>query len=153
MPCLVTLVFVGRPDRVPLSSRQTTDSPGARRARPATGADERGAMRLLGDAGRYTTPEAEPNHYIEHLRSADLSVGTYSIPAGGVDDQTPHTEDEIYVVSNGRATIETPTGSAEVDPGTVIFVPAAEEHRFTHVTEDLALLVLFAPPEGARSNP
>lgn len=110
-------------------------------------------MPLLGDAGRYTAPEAEPNHYIEHLRSADLSVGTYSIPAGGVDDQTPHTEDEIYVVSNGRAMIETPTGSAEVGPGTVIFVPATEEHRFTHVTEDLALLVLFAPPEGARSGP
>ena len=27
----------------------------------------------------------------------------------------------------------------------MIFVPAGEEHRFTDVTEDLALLVVFGP--------
>jgi mannose-6-phosphate isomerase-like protein (cupin superfamily) len=27
----------------------------------------------------------------------------------------------------------------------VIFVPAGEEHRFTDITEDLALLVVFGP--------
>ena len=31
-----------------------------------------------------------PNEYIEELRTADLSVGTYAIPAGGVDEQSPH---------------------------------------------------------------
>lgn len=110
-------------------------------------------MRLIDDAGRYTAPGGGPNHYIEHFRSTDLSVGTYSIPAGGIDDQTPHTEDEIYVVCSGRATIETSTGSADVGPGAVVFVAAEEEHRFTNVSDDLALLVLFAPPEGARSGP
>ena len=67
------------------------------------------------------------------LFRSDLSLGTYSIPAGGVDDQTPHTEDEIYVVRSGRATLTTDTGTAEVGPGSVIFVPAGETHTFTDV--------------------
>ena len=29
----------------------------------------------------------EPSAYIEQLRSADLSFGTYLIPAGGTDDR------------------------------------------------------------------
>jgi hypothetical protein len=33
-----------------------------------------------------------------------------------------------------------------VGPGSVVFVAAGEEHRFVDVTEDLTLLVLFAPP-------
>ena len=79
------------------------------------------------------------------LQGPALSVGTYCIPAGGVDDQGPHAEDEIYVVTAGRARISTPDGAAGVGPGSVIFVPAGEEHRFVNITEDLALLVVFGP--------
>jgi hypothetical protein len=32
----------------------------------------------------------------------------------------------------------------------VFFVPAREEHRFHDITEDLAVLVFFAPAEGTR---
>jgi mannose-6-phosphate isomerase-like protein (cupin superfamily) len=109
-------------------------------------------MRVIAEAGAYTPPDdAEPNHWIVHLSSDDLSLGTYCIPAGGLDDQTPHTEDEIYVVRSGRATLKTGTGTAEVGPGSVIFVPAGETHTFTDVTEDLALVVIFAPPYGSRA--
>jgi mannose-6-phosphate isomerase-like protein (cupin superfamily) len=109
-------------------------------------------MRVITEAGAYSTPDvAEPNHWIVHLSSDDLSLGTYCIPAGGLDDQTPHTEDEIYVVRSGRATLRTETGTAEVGPGSVIFVPAGETHTFTDVTEDLALVVIFAPPYGSRA--
>ena len=90
-------------------------------------------------------------HWAEQLRVPDLSCGTYSIPAGGVDDQSPHTEDEIYVCTGGRAILRTPSGDAAIAPGVVVYVPAREEHRFVVVTEDLSLVVLFAPPEGARS--
>jgi quercetin dioxygenase-like cupin family protein len=38
-----------------------------------------------------------------------------------------------------------------VAPGSVMYVPAGETHRFTNVTEDLALLVLFAPAEYTRA--
>jgi len=110
-------------------------------------------MRVISEAGQFTAPAAgEHAHWIEQLSVPDLSVGSYSIPAGGVDDQTPHTEDEIYVVTAGRATIESGGDRAEVGPGSVIYVPAAEVHRFTDVTQDLALLVIFAPAEGSRAG-
>jgi len=108
-------------------------------------------MQVIEGAGRYTQATGgEPNHWAEHLASADLSVGTYSIPAGGLDDQEPHREDEIYVVQAGAATLVTGSGTAQVQAGSVIFVPAGEQHRFTDVREDLALLVIFAPPYGSR---
>jgi mannose-6-phosphate isomerase-like protein (cupin superfamily) len=108
-------------------------------------------MKVISAAGAYTPPAGrDGNHWIEHLRVADLSVGTYSVPAGGLDDQVPHTEDEIYVVTAGRAVLRADGDSAAVGPGSVIYVAAGEEHRFTDVTEDLAALVLFAPAEGAR---
>jgi len=97
-------------------------------------------MRIFAEAGTYTRPDGgDPNHWVVQMDSDDLSLGTYSIPAGGGDDQTPHTEDEIYVVRTGRATLATPSGTAPVGPGSVIYVPAGEEHRFTDVTEDLGL--------------
>lgn len=105
-------------------------------------------MRKLVGAGGFE--HGEPNHFAEQLRTTSLSVGTYSIPAGGVDDQAPHHEDEIYVVTAGRATLVTPSGVEQVGPGDVVFVPAEEEHRFTEVTENLALLVFFAPPYSGR---
>ena len=109
-------------------------------------------MRVIAQAGTFTPPDGtEPNHWVVHMNSDDLTVGTYSIPPGGLDDQTPHTEDEIYVVQAGRATLVTGSGSAEVGPGSVVFVPAAEAHQFTDIVEDLALLVIFAPPYESRS--
>lgn len=111
-------------------------------------------MRVIDGAGRYRDPGSAPNDYIEHFRSAQMSVGTYSIPAGGVDDQTPHTEDEIYVVTAGRARLVTDSGSTDVGPGDVLFVPSGEEHRFVDVAEDLTLLVCFAPPyRSSQENP
>ena len=107
-------------------------------------------MQIITGAGTWTDPAGAANHWVEHLRVADLSIGTYCIPAGGHDDQRPHTEDEIYVVTAGRASIVTPDGTAEVAPGSVIFVPAGEQHRFEDVTEDLALLVVFGPAYRSR---
>ena len=41
-------------------------------------------MDLIGPAGTFTPPDGgEPNHWIVHMNSDDLSLGTYSIPAGG----------------------------------------------------------------------
>src|SRR5579859_2998048 len=110
-------------------------------------------MEVISGAGEFLRPGDGSDGYLTHLVSADLSVGTYSLPVDAADDQSPHSEDEIYVVTSGRATLVADTGTAEVGPGSVIFVPAGEGHRFTSVTEDLALLVIFAPPYGSRSLP
>ena len=71
------------------------------------------------------------------------------LPAGGTDDQQPHAEDEIYVVQAGRARLVAGDGSVAVGPGSVVFVPAGELHRFVDVTEELAVLVVFVPAESA----
>ena len=63
-------------------------------------------MQVLSEAGAFTAPGSGSGvHGTEHLRVSDLSVGTYSIAAGADDDQEPHTEDEIYVVTAGRGTL------------------------------------------------
>jgi mannose-6-phosphate isomerase-like protein (cupin superfamily) len=105
-------------------------------------------MEIVADAGAWVDPPDGRPAYVEQLRTPDLSVGTYRIPAGGVDGQSPHTEDEIYVVTRGRARM----GDRHLKPGDVIFVPAGEDHRFEDVTEDLALLVVFGPAEGTRAT-
>lgn len=104
-------------------------------------------MQILRAAGHYAVPAGEPNLYREHLRVADLSVGTYCIPVGGKDGQLPHTEDEIYVVVRGRARLISDSGETDVGPGSVIFVPAHEHHQFTDISADLSVLVVFAPAE------
>jgi mannose-6-phosphate isomerase-like protein (cupin superfamily) len=104
------------------------------------------SMRVLRDATAYTPPGAAPNHWVEHFRTTYLSVGTYSIPAGGVDDQGPHSEEEIYVVVSGRAVLEADGQQVQVGTGSVVFVDAHVQHRFVDIEEDLTVLVLFAPP-------
>jgi mannose-6-phosphate isomerase-like protein (cupin superfamily) len=107
-------------------------------------------MDVLSGAGVFTAPAAgEPRHWVENFRSESLSVGTYSVPVGGRDTQVPHTEDEVYVVTSGRARMVADSGSADVGPGSVLFVPAHEEHRFVDITEDFTVLVIFAPPENS----
>jgi mannose-6-phosphate isomerase-like protein (cupin superfamily) len=86
--------------------------------------------------------------WVEQFAVPTLSVGTYCLPVGGVDEQSPHGEDELYVVTAGRARIATPGSVADVGPGSVIFVPAGEEHRFVDIVEDLTLLVVFGPAYG-----
>ena len=106
-------------------------------------------MEELSEAGRPPAGGAEAAWWREHLRTDDLSIGTYAIPAGGEDPQEPHTEDEVYVVSSGRAVLRGPGGAVAGGPGSVVFVAAGEEHRFERVEEDLVLIVIFGPAEGA----
>jgi quercetin dioxygenase-like cupin family protein len=109
-------------------------------------------MKVIAGAGEFiASARGQSATWAEHLRVADLSVGTYCIPAGGTDDQSPHTEDEIYIVTAGRARLESGGDVAEVRPGSVIYVPAGEVHRFTGIAEDLAVVVFFAPAEDSRA--
>jgi mannose-6-phosphate isomerase-like protein (cupin superfamily) len=88
--------------------------------------------------------------YVELHRSADLSVGLYLLPRGADDPQQPHGEDEVYHVVRGRARFERAGRVMDVEPGSVLVVPAREPHRFRDVAEDLVVLVAFGPAEGSR---
>lgn len=110
------------------------------------------SVEVIERAGRWAEPDASGATYAEHFATADLSLGTYSIRAGATDTQSPHSEDEIYVVTQGRAQFTSGDQTVTVEPGTVLFVPAKEEHRFHDISEDLVLLVVFGPAYGTRGE-
>jgi mannose-6-phosphate isomerase-like protein (cupin superfamily) len=81
----------------------------------------------------------------EPLRVPAMSVGVYLLSAGSKDEQAPHQEDEIYYVVRGRAALRIGSSTRAVAPGDCIFVAAGETHRFEDISDDLELLVVFAP--------
>jgi len=85
--------------------------------------------------------------YREFLRVEAMSAGLYVLPAGAKDHQKPHREDEMYYVIRGRARFKAGSEDREVSAGSVIFVAAEVGHRFYEITEELVVLVLFAPAE------
>jgi len=85
--------------------------------------------------------------YHEFLRTHDLSVGLYRLPAAGSDPQSPHTEDEVYFVVRGRATITVGNEEHPVTAGSVVFVGADVPHRFHDIEDELVVLVIFGPAE------
>ena len=89
--------------------------------------------------------------YLEFLRASSLSAGLYVLPVGAIDTQQPHTEDEVYYVVQGRGMVQVASENRAIEPGTTIFVPARVAHRFHTITEELVLLVFFAPAEGSRA--
>ena len=85
--------------------------------------------------------------YAEFLRRPGISMGVYHLPAGGKDLQHPHASDEVYVVLRGRGGLRVRDQEQDVRQGSVISVDHGEEHRFVDITEDLHILVIFAPPD------
>jgi len=85
--------------------------------------------------------------YHEVMRTHDLSVGIYVLEAGEVDRQSPHTEDEVYYVVSGRATISVGEEERPVEAGSIVFVDADVPHRFHDIEERLVVLVAFGPAE------
>src|SRR5262249_45046244 len=86
--------------------------------------------------------------YLEFLRIPSMSLGIYELPAGATDPQQPHNEDEVYYVLKGRGRIRVGEADRPVEAGDIVFVAARIEHRFHCITEDLSLLVFFAPAES-----
>jgi mannose-6-phosphate isomerase-like protein (cupin superfamily) len=90
--------------------------------------------------------------YLEFLRAADLSMGLYVLPAGGTDPQSPHSEDEVYYVVDGRAKIQVGDEDRLVQAGSVVYVAKTVEHRFLSIVQELRVLVFFAPAEYSNAR-
>ncbi|MGA8432620.1 MAG: cupin domain-containing protein [Candidatus Sulfotelmatobacter sp.] len=103
------------------------------------------------------------SRYFEFLRVPAMTSGVYVLSAGSVDPQQPHHEDEMYYIVRGRARFQTggkvlqgkdrqeedqQEDDREVGAGDLIFVGAGAAHRFHAITEDLTVLVFFAPAES-----
>jgi mannose-6-phosphate isomerase-like protein (cupin superfamily) len=85
--------------------------------------------------------------YDEFLRVDAMSAGLYVLPVAAPDPQSPHGQDEMYVVLAGSASFTASGETIRVAPGSTIFVPAGEAHSFHDVTQRLEVIVLFAPAE------
>lgn len=77
--------------------------------------------------------------------SPGLEVGVYVLVAPEPDRQQPHADDEVYVVLEGRGTLEIEGEAIDLTEGQAAFVPAGAEHRFVGY-ENLSVLVIFAQP-------
>jgi mannose-6-phosphate isomerase-like protein (cupin superfamily) len=107
----------------------------------------RAAMRRLQQAGG--------GYEIVH-ESPGLEIGVYVLVAPEPDRQQPHEDDELYVVLEGRGTLDVEGDSTELEEGQATFVAAGAEHRFSGY-EGLSVLVIFsrprdAPPRSAASE-
>ena len=85
--------------------------------------------------------------YLEFLKVPDLSMGLYVLPTGGLDSQSPHTEDEVYYIVSGRAKIQVADEDRDVQAGSIVYVAKNVEHRFHSIEEELTVIVFFAPAE------
>ena len=101
-------------------------------------------IRLARARARIPGPAGE--HSVSALQRGTLDV-KLSLPTPP-NQQTPHAQDEVYVVIRGRGIL---LHDGERDPfesGDLLFVAAGTEHRFEDFSEDLAVWVVFYGPRG-----
>lgn len=86
--------------------------------------------------------------YAEFLRRPGTSIG--DIPPAGrwAGPQHPHSADEVYVVLAGLAVLDVEGHRLDMQRGRVVSVDVGADHRFVDLTEDLSVLVVFAPPDS-----
>jgi quercetin dioxygenase-like cupin family protein len=82
--------------------------------------------------------------YLGFLNVPAINCGVYFLPAGSTDMQSPHDEDEVYLVLGGTARMRLGDEERDVGPGSLLYVSATTEHSFFKIEEDMTLLVIFA---------
>lgn len=96
------------------------------------------------EAAKRRLREAEGGYEIVH-ESPGLEVGVYVLVAPEPDRQQPHEDDEVYIVLEGRGTLQVGDEEIDLEEGQAMFVAAHAEHRFT-AYEQLSVLVIFTRP-------
>lgn len=95
-----------------------------------------------------TRPDKEQFHY--PIRHGSMRVGLYA--PKGEDDQTPHTQDELYIIASGTGWFVKGDTRVHFAPQDVLFVEASIEHRFENFTDDFSAWVIFWGPEGGEKE-
>lgn len=88
--------------------------------------------------------KGKPAEYLEFLNVPALNCGIYFLAAGSTDMQSPHDDDEVYLVLSGKARMRLDNAERAVGPGSLLYVGATTEHSFFEIEEDMTLLVIFA---------
>jgi mannose-6-phosphate isomerase-like protein (cupin superfamily) len=97
-------------------------------------------------AGALAALAASGKEFTLLFRHGTLEVEVYR--PRGVDNQRPHTRDEVYVVISGTGTFFNAGERRPFGPGEVLFAPAGAEHRFENFSDDFATWVFFYGPDG-----
>jgi mannose-6-phosphate isomerase-like protein (cupin superfamily) len=84
------------------------------------------------------------------LEHGTLRVELYA--PKGHDPQTPHEQDEVYVVVTGTGDFVNGDVRHPFGAGDVLFVPAGVEHRFESFSDDLVVWVVFYGPPGGEAG-
>ena len=84
------------------------------------------------------------------LNNCIMSVEYYAPEK--IDEQTPHQQDEIYVITSGSSEFFRDGETVKCQTGDVLFVPAGMEHRFVNFTDDFATWVIFYGPKGGEKS-
>ncbi len=93
-------------------------------------------------------PQGE--RYATALAHGSMSVGLYA-PVGN-DPQTPHSQDEIYIIRSGSAEFAVREESEPCASGDVLFVAAGVDHRFARLSADFSAWVVFWGPKGGEES-
>ena len=64
------------------------------------------------------------------------------------NEQTPHEQDELYVVVKGSGVLFHDGRRDRFSSGDAMFIAAGVEHHFEDFTDDLAVWVIFYGPKG-----
>jgi mannose-6-phosphate isomerase-like protein (cupin superfamily) len=97
------------------------------------------------DAKRSLTEEVI-NKFTVLLKHGSMQV-EYFAP-DKIDSQTPHVQDEIYVIASGKSYFIRNNETIECKQGDILFVPAGMEHRFEQFSENFATWVIFYGKKG-----
>jgi len=87
--------------------------------------------------------------FVKLMEHGSMSVEIYR-PVE-TDRQTPHSQDELYVIVSGQGDFLNNGERCAFGPGDVLFVPAGVEHRFENFGADFATWVIFYGPYGGES--
>ena len=90
---------------------------------------------------------AAPSRTTSSCAGAACRWESTSCPPAPRTQQHPHMADEVYVVLKGQGRLRVVDEEIDVGPGSIVSVDHGEEHQFVNIAEDLALLVVFAPPD------
>lgn len=83
------------------------------------------------------------------LHHGSMTVRYYA--PQGVDRQTPHDQDELYIIAQGSGWFVNGEDRHRFGPGDMLFAAAGVDHRFEGFTHDFATWVVFYGPEGGEA--
>lgn len=108
-------------------------------------ASDRSRVVRLADA-RQGIPGPAGEHAVSVIQRGTLHV-KLSLPTRP-NRQTPHDQDEVYVIARGHGVLVHDGRSDRFDVGDLMFVAAGTEHWFEDFSDDLAVWVVFYGPRG-----